>query len=71
MRAHINIFVNIYKIHNVMFCTEPLSPQNLVVGDVGVEEISLSWNLPAEVNSPIAYYEIDLVPNEPTFPIRK
>ncbi|XP_030844323.1 tenascin-N-like [Strongylocentrotus purpuratus] len=63
-------FEQVGEPQTVVTYTQPLSPQNLVVGDVGVEEVSLSWNLPAEVNFPIAYYEIDLVPNEPTFPIR-
>nr|XP_054774636.1 tenascin-R-like [Lytechinus pictus] len=47
-----------------MFCTEPLSPQNLIVTGVEVEAFTISWSLPPEVNYPIAYYLLDLNPDD-------
>ncbi|XP_063969770.1 tenascin-X-like isoform X1 [Lytechinus pictus] len=54
----------------VVAYTQPLSPQNLIVTDVEVEAFTISWSLPPEINYPIAYYLLDLNPDEPMFPLR-
>ncbi|XP_071485162.1 receptor-type tyrosine-protein phosphatase eta-like [Diadema antillarum] len=54
----------------VVAYTNPRSPQNLVVSDVRDDEFTLTWSPPVEVNYPIAYFLLDLIPDEPFFPLR-